>query len=261
MTDAPVAPSILELAETERLLVVSDFDGTIAGFSKDPYLVPINQKSLKAIKDLSRMTNTDVVILSGRHLDGLAQVLDLGDYPITIVGSHGSEDASRPRTLTSEEHERLTRLETELASIVDAHEGAFVEVKPFHRVLHFIRVSDPQAVEEILAKAVHVDATGLQVTRGKNIIEYSISTMTKGSWLAGAVNRSQADGVIFIGDDTTDEHGFQTLIDAPGALTIKVGDGDTAALTRLADIEAVGDFLEKLAYHRMQHTEAQSLNL
>ncbi|WP_080796687.1 trehalose-phosphatase [Corynebacterium pacaense] len=260
MTETPSTPSILELAETNKLLVVSDFDGTIAGFSKDPYLVPINQKSLKAVKDLSRMPNTDVVILSGRHLAGLARVLDLGDYPITIVGSHGSEDSSRPRSLSQRDQQRLERIEADLNSITDGHDGAFVEVKPYHRVLHFIRVSDPEAVAGIIARAEEIDASGLHVTRGKNIIEYSVSTTTKGSWLAAAVNRIQPSGIIFIGDDTTDEDGFRTLVDAPGALTVKVGTGDTAAMTRVPDIEAVGSLLEKLAYHRMQHTEAKSLN-
>lgn len=42
--------TIEEIAKTKKLLVVSDFDGTIAGFSKDAYNVPINQKSLKAVK-------------------------------------------------------------------------------------------------------------------------------------------------------------------------------------------------------------------
>ena len=62
--------TIEEIAKTKKLLVVSDFDGTIAGFSKDAYNVPINQKSLKAVKDLSQQADTDVVILSGRQPGG-----------------------------------------------------------------------------------------------------------------------------------------------------------------------------------------------
>src|SRR5699024_6159446 len=139
-------PTIQDIAQTRSLLVVSDFDGTIAGFSKDPYQVPINQKSLKAIKDMSRLADTRVVILSGRHLEGLAQVLDLGAYDITTVGSHGSEDSSRPRSLTPEDREELDRIHTELERVIDGIEGAYVEVKPFHRVLHYIRVSDPDAI-------------------------------------------------------------------------------------------------------------------
>ncbi|MFP7366195.1 trehalose-phosphatase [Corynebacterium callunae] len=253
--------SIEELAQTRTLLVVSDFDGTIAGFSKDAYQVPINQKSLKAIKDLSQQANTDVVILSGRHLEGLNKVLDLGKYRVTKVGSHGSEDSSRPLSISPADQERLERIHADLEQIVDGIDGAFVEVKPFHRVLHFIRVSDPAKVTQILEAAKHIDSTGLKVTEGKNIIEYSISKTTKGTWLREYIQRTQPTGVIFIGDDTTDEHGFEVLVDAPTALTVKVGAGDTAAKTRVDSVDDVGLLLEKLAYERMQYNEKKSLGV
>ncbi|ALC06741.1 trehalose-6-phosphatase [Corynebacterium deserti GIMN1.010] len=248
-----------DIAQTRNLLVVSDFDGTIAGFSKDPYQVPINQKSLKAVKDMSQYANTDVVILSGRHLEGLKKVLDLGTYPVTLVGSHGSEDSSRPWHITPVEEERLARIHEELEAIIDGIEGAYVEVKPFHRVLHFIRVSDPELIRGIKEKAEHVDTSGLKVTQGKNIVEYSVSSTTKGSWLADYVRRTEPTGVIFIGDDTTDEHGFEALVDDPRALTIKVGPGDTSAKTRVDSVDDVGICLEKLAYLRMQHLENERL--
>lgn len=253
--------TIEEIAKTKKLLVVSDFDGTIAGFSKDAYNVPINQKSLKAVKDLSQQADTDVVILSGRHLEGLKTVLDLGQYDITMVGSHGSEDSSRPRTLTPEEVARLAKIEADLEKIVDGIEGAFVEIKPFHRVLHFIRVSDKNKVQGILAQAAHVDSSGLKVTNGKSIIEYSISSTTKGTWLKEYVDRTAPTGVIFLGDDTTDEHGFKALENDDRALTVKVGEGDTAAKTRVDDVDNVGIFLEKLAYHRMQYAESVRLGI
>ncbi|WP_293954745.1 trehalose-phosphatase [uncultured Corynebacterium sp.] len=253
--------TIKQVAQSRNLLVVSDFDGTIAGFSKDPYQVPIHQKSLKAIKDLSRMANTDVVILSGRHLEGLAQVLDLGSYDITTVGSHGSEDSSRPRTLTPKEEAELDRIHTELERVIDRVEGAYVEVKPFHRVLHYIRVSDPDLIKGIEARAVDIDTGDLQVTHGKNIIEYSVSKTTKGTWLREYLHRHEPTGVIFIGDDTTDEHGFEVMVEDPNALSIKVGPGDTAAKMRVRDVDDVGTLLEELAYERMQYTESQALGL
>ncbi len=253
--------TIQEIARTRDLLVVSDFDGTIAGFSKDPYRVPIHQKSLKAIKDLSRMASTEVVILSGRHLEGLAQVLDLGDYDITTVGSHGSEDSARPRTLTPEEEEELNRIHTELERVIDRVDGAFIEVKPFHRVLHYIRVSDPDLIKGIQARAADIDTGDLHVTHGKNIIEYSVSKTTKGTWLREYLHRNEPTAMIFIGDDTTDEHGFEILAENPNALSVKVGPGDTAAKMRVHDVDDVGTLLEELAYERMQQTEARALGL
>lgn len=136
-----------------------------------------------------------------------------------------------------------------------------MEVKPFHRVLHYIRVSDPDAIAGIQARASDVDTRDLKVTKGKNIIEYSVSRATKGSWLREHISRTEPTGVIFIGDDTTDEHGFEVLADVPTALTVKVGEGETAAKTRIDSIDDVGIMLEELAYERQQHVEAKALGL
>lgn len=259
--DDALTTALENLATTRSLLVVTDFDGTIAGLAKDRYQVPINQRSLRAIKDLSIRPDTDVVVLSGRHLEGLDRVLDLGSYRITRVGSHGSEDPARPRALTGAESGRLDRIHADLEQIVEGVEGAFVEVKPFHRVLHFVRVSDPAEVRGIRERATDLDTTGLKVTQGKNIVEYSVSSTTKGSWLEERISRTHPTGVIFIGDDTTDEHGFEVLDDDPAHVSVKVGAGDTVAKYRVPTVDDVGLLLEKLAYLRMQHAEATRLGL
>jgi trehalose 6-phosphate phosphatase len=50
---------------------------------------------------------------------------------------------------------------------------------------------------------------------------------------------------MYLGDDVTDEDGFRAL--APEGLTVKVGDGDTAARYRLADTTGALALLERLA--------------
>jgi trehalose 6-phosphate synthase/phosphatase len=57
-----------------------------------------------------------------------------------------------------------------------------------------------------------------------------------------------ADAVLYLGDDVTDETVFAVLEDRD--LGIKVGGGDTAATQRLADVDAVADFLQDLLEKR-----------
>ena len=57
---------------------------------------------------------------------------------------------------------------------------------------------------------------------------------------------------MFLGDDLTDEDGFAALDYSPADgrvsdVGIKVGDGETAGNHRLADVEAVAEFLTQLA--------------
>ena len=247
---AALRSDLSALALSSRLLVVSDFDGTLADFSPDPYDVPVNEQSIDALKQLSELPHTNVTILSGRHRAGIQRVLDVADFPITLVGSHGSEDPLHPRQLSPHDAAELERIHRELDAIVTGIDGAYVEVKPFHRVLHFIAAREQQLIDAILHQAATLNTGDLKVTHGKNIVEYSVSPATKGTWLSGAVSRYEPTGVIFIGDDTTDEDGFIALATVPGAVSIKVGDGDTAASHRVANIAAVATLLSELAHQR-----------
>ena len=64
--------------------------------------------------------------------------------------------------------------------------------------------------------------------------------------------RTGATGVVFLGDDVTDEDGFRALHQPPD-VGVKVGEGDTAAVVQLADVDAVAHFLTELATARAAH--------
>jgi trehalose 6-phosphate phosphatase len=88
----------------------------------------------------------------------------------------------------------------------------------------------------------------VKIKQGKNIAEASVTDITKGSWIAAALERYNATAAIFIGDDTTDEDGFKVLSERD--MSVKVGEGETAATSRVPDIEAVGALLQQLAHAR-----------
>ncbi|RSZ65081.1 trehalose-phosphatase [Corynebacterium hylobatis] len=238
-------PTIARLAEAESLLVVSDFDGTLAGFSTDIYAVPVNRDSLAALTRLAGMPATHVALLTGRHLAGLAQVCAL-QPPVVLAGSHGSESAEHAVALTDEMRGQLREVEEALAGFA-AQPGAVIEAKPFQRVAHVaeLAATDQAAAERLLDEVAAIEVPGVRVTRGHNIVEFSVSTATKGTWLAAEIERVQPAVTVFIGDDTTDEDGFRVL--RPNDVGIKVGAGDTAATERLADIPAVAEWLTSLA--------------
>ena len=93
-----------DLATTPTLLVVSDFDGTLAGFNVDPMNVPVNTTSIAALEKLSTMPNTKAAILSGRHLEGLRTVAQVSESVI-LAGSHGAETNEHITPLTEEQQE------------------------------------------------------------------------------------------------------------------------------------------------------------
>ncbi|AJE34055.1 trehalose-6-phosphate phosphatase [Corynebacterium humireducens NBRC 106098 = DSM 45392] len=241
--------SLARLVEADRLLVVTDFDGTLAGLSTDIYGVPVNADALAALTRLAGLPDTHVAVLSGRHLAGLRQVCHL-QPPVVFAGSHGSESAEHGVTLTPAQEEALAHLDE---ALVFRHPLVHVERKPFQRVVHTapIAATDQATADAILEKALLIDAPGARVSRGKNIVEFSVSDVTKGTWLAAEINRVSPDVAVFIGDDTTDEDGFRIL--RPGDVSVKVGAGETAAAERVADIPAVADLLTRLADARSAH--------
>ena len=82
---------------------------------------------------------------------------------------------------------------------------------------------------------------------GKSIFEVQVVDVSKGVALQALSQTRGAAATIYFGDDLTDETAFQTLSDNPANVTVKVGDGNTAAAFRVADPQAVAETLTTLS--------------
>ena len=263
--------SIERLAGADTLLVCMDFDGTICPLGTDAYTVTPDPRAIAALETLAQLPGTDVAILSGRHLDGLRKVCPLGP-PVTLVGSHGAEPTTGGPELSPDDLAYLAEIQHSLEQLIDApsntHPGAFVETKPYQRVLHVMKLaeSDPAAAAAILQQAKDLPSHGRPVTPGHNILEFSALDIAKGSWLEAEKTRYSA--TLFAGDDVTDETALKVLDTSSGAdVGIKVrpaGAGntgaapsDTAANYQIGSVSQVADFLTELAAAR-QSAQAET---
>lgn len=230
------------------MLLICDFDGTLAPHSPDIYGVTPDPQALRALEQLAAMQDTRVVILSGRHLEGLMQVCPLRD-PVMLVGSHGAETEIGQHPENSESLAAIARDIEAISNFIE------IEFKPFQTVAHVASVAttDPQLAANLLDQVQQLPPRGLRVKRGKNIVEFSATTETKGTWIEKARRTWQPNHTIFIGDDQTDEDGFAAL--GPYDLGIKVGEGDTLASLRLDDVPAVAEWLTDLVQQRSSHLE------
>ena len=185
-----------------RLLVCLDFDGTLAELDPDPYAVRIHPDAEVAIRRLAAIPETEVAILTGRHIEVQLKTL--------------------------------------------ATDGAYVEVKPYQRVLHVAKVQNPDTAQAILAAADTIDTHGRPKTHGHNVVEFSAVEITKGTWLNAY--KQAFDRTIFAGDDDTDEHAMAVLDDTD--LGIKVGTKPSRATRRVPDVDAMAQLLTQLADER-----------
>lgn len=240
-----------DLARTKKLFVVTDFDGTLTTFATDIYAVQVHPDALTALRNLAALPNTTVAVLSGRHLEGLRRVMPLRD-PVILGGSHGAETSGTETKLTSDQAKYLARIDAQLNPLVEQHPGSRVEVKPFQRVFHTLGMPDDAASS---ARAAALALDGAQ--SGKNVVEFSATTETKGSWISAQRERLAATATVFLGDDVTDEQGFAVL-NQPPDLGVKVGEGDTLAQHRVSDPDEVAAFLTDLAAARRSYLEKNS---
>jgi trehalose-6-phosphatase len=148
--------------------------------------------------------------------------------------------------------ELLARVTAALDRISERHPGTFVERKPAGAALHTrqaARSAARRATEEALAGPS--TWRGVHLIRGKEVVDLSVVEASKGVALTtlraqlGLAPRS--GGILYLGDDVTDERAFAALDDDRGDVTVKVGDGATIARHRIADPRVVATLLTHLA--------------
>ena len=78
------------IARAPVLLVVSDYDGTVAPIVTDPAAARPLREAVVALRNLAALPQTHVAVVSGRALRDLAAISGLPPE-VHLVGSHGSE--------------------------------------------------------------------------------------------------------------------------------------------------------------------------
>ncbi|GAA2241734.1 trehalose-phosphatase [Herbiconiux moechotypicola] len=240
------------LATAPRVLVALDFDGTLAPEVDRPDDARAVPEAHEALLRLLDAPETPVAMISGRALASLEHVTRLPEAAL-LVGSHGVEvrhDGTVELTLDDDERMRLARLHDALESVAARFDGAWVETKPAGFALHTRLVAPAEAEHAQVAarSSAAPEENRLTVRSGKNVLEFSVRSTTKGDAVRALRERTGADAVLFAGDDVTDEDGFAAL--RPVDLGIKVGAGATRAAHRVAGPAEMAAALEALAAAR-----------
>jgi trehalose 6-phosphate phosphatase len=233
--------ALAEVATRRPLLVASDYDGVLSELVDDPSAAVPAPGVAEVLARLAAADGVIVVLVSGRGVADLQRTSGLtGRY--RWVGSHGAE-VDGP--LTGELADRRDALASALAPVVADVAGARLEVKPASVAVHVRSVPDAQVGAALLDRVRATADPSLTLKPGKNVLELAVTDADKGRALRRLRTELGAAAAIYLGDDVTDEDGFRAL--QPGDVGIKVGDGETAAAHRVADIAAAVAALEDLA--------------
>jgi trehalose 6-phosphate phosphatase len=233
----PFVGALREIARTRRLLVALDFDGTLAPEVDDPEQARALPEARAAVLRLCAMPNTRVALVSGRALASLIAVSDLPDS-VLLVGSHGIElrlDHPGDSTmLNAAESRRVDRLGEVLGEVANSFDEVWLEQKPAGFALHTRLASERNSrIAHLVALSETAAELGeLTVRSGKNVLEFSVRSTTKGEALEHLRTYIEATAVFYAGDDVTDEDAFAAL--GADDVGLKSGDGASLANFRVA---------------------------
>jgi trehalose 6-phosphate phosphatase len=217
-------PGALLALARQPLLVVLDYDGTLAPIVQRPQdAVP--QPGAKAA--LARLVGAGhrVAVLTGRRA---AEVTEFLQWPeLETVGLHGMEWPGEEVQAAD-----AAALEALSASLPD-FPGRRLEDKGRTLAVHFREAPEEQhdAIEAALDEVSLQE--GWEVVKGKKVREFRPTGFGKGRALRRLASERPGLHPVFIGDDVTDEEGFEA-VNGLGGTSIKVGEGATLARHRLS---------------------------
>lgn len=247
-------PSLRTLAATPRLLVALDFDGTASPLVDDPMAARALPEVREQVERLAALPDTTVAYVSGRSMHDLRVIAEHDDdSPIVLAGSHGAQywypgqGEEQPADAASELRAELGDL---VRTLLDGHAGANFEPKALGFGVH-TRLAAPEVEEAVFAAVDELMAQRAPHWRrrqGHNILEFSSTATGKDAAIGILRERFDATGVLFAGDDVTDEDAMRVL--GAGDLGVRVGAGETAATLRVESPQQIALLLDALATER-----------
>lgn len=241
-----------------RLVLLCDFDGTLAELCDDPAAPTLLPRRRALFQTLVTRPDLSLGLVSGRRIVDLRGRTGLPES-VYHAGLHGLEievDDRRWQHPDLERHRQAVRaLVQHLNAMAREVPGLFVEDKDISVAVH-VRAVAPERRETVLARARRLAAPGLAagelaVLGGSFVLEFLPNiAWNKGdatTWIAADVEAryGAAPWVVFIGDDITDEHAFAAIRRGIGVL---VGQRPTAAAYRVPSPSDVERLLRELAF-------------
>jgi trehalose 6-phosphate phosphatase len=184
-----------------ELVLVTDFDGTLAEVVTDPLQAVALPEGLAALRRLVQLL-ADVILLSSRTNTELTTLVPIPG--LRLIGDGG-------RTLSSPAQRRaLERFNAEAAHLLAAIPGAWIEIKPASSAIHY-RNTQASGAEVMALLLPLIDETGLAAAAGRKVIEVHWPNEGKGRALSALLPELKPTGVVCFGDDENDRSMFEVV--------------------------------------------------
>lgn len=223
---------INDFRKSKKRLMLLDYDGTLTSFRDTPDLAKPDREIIQILIELAADPRNEVVLISGRDRKSLE--VWFGELNINLVAEHGAWTRRKDlgwQNVIQSRSEWKTPVFSLLETWVSRIPGSFIEVKDYSIAWHYRKV-DPRLnklhIRDIILELLSITPNlGLQILKGKKVIEVKDRHINKGMVASTWQKITASDFILAMGDDFTDEDMFSAL--SSNAWTIKVGPGNSKA--------------------------------
>jgi len=247
-------PKVRKLLVGENLILLCDYDGTLAPIAARPSRAKLPELTRAALVKLAGSPRVALGIVSGRELSPLKRLVRLKN--VCYVGSHGFEWAlpgPGPRLRASGRWSRpLRQMTRELRRALRGLPDVWIKRKITSVAVHYrgAHARQARAARKQIEQVLRRHDSQFRLLEGKKVFEFlPAGTTTKGTAVRVLVARLRARRrmpvVVYLGDDATDESVFASL--GRNDLGVFVGrPGRSRARYYLRSPHEVRRFLEQL---------------
>ena len=181
----------------DDVILVTDFDGTLAEIVPDPSQAAAGPDALDALRRLVPLL-ADVIVLSSRTPAQLEKLV-----PVPGVRLIGDSGLAIPRHA---QKEALDRFNAAAVNLLETVPGAWLEVKPASSAVHFRNAN--MSGDEMLTYIRPLLDGLLEAALGRKVIEIHAPKCGKGTARAALLPSEEPSGIVCFGDDENDRPMF-----------------------------------------------------
>lgn len=230
---------------SDDIALFLDVDGALLPFAAAPDGVAASPALKARLGELQARLDGAIALVSGRRLADLDRLF--APLSLASAGLHGLERRGRDGEVAQarDAAQALDRVRAAAQVIAARYDGAVVEDKGVALAFHWraapLAASDFQA----LAATAAMELPDYHLQPGDHVAELRPAGADKGTAIAAFLAEPPFAGrmPVFVGDDLTDEHGFEA-VNLRGGRSVLVGTREPSAATfGLADVAAVHRWL------------------
>jgi trehalose 6-phosphate phosphatase len=237
----------------DNVALFLDVDGTLLETAVTPSAVRVPAALRNTLQLAARREDGALALISGRTIAEVDRLFAPLIFP--VAGQHGVEirDPDGNVSMPDIDAGQLDDARDVIRELVRHYKGMLLEDKGSALAVHFRQAPQHErAAMEVMAELAHQLREKFVLRDGKHVIELTPRGFSKRGAIESFMRRPPFAGRIplFIGDDVTDEEGFEA-VNALGGYSVRVGDlAATAAKFRFSSVSTVIAWLRERNLNR-----------